>query len=247
MLYDVNATTDDLAAVRIEIALLPVGAVEQHSIHLPLGTDWISVEALARRVGELLGAERDVLLLPALPFSLSECHGLMPGTVWLKPQTLATVLREVVLALDEQGVKRIAVINGHGGNFILDNEIRELNARSPDLIVINAVAWDVDSARAPTGRVMGGDIHAGASETASQLHLNPADVRSERVDYSPPVGREFLDYATMERISPWGVWGYPSEALAEQGAEALHWGAENMARNILRAFGDIAARREARP
>lgn len=247
MLYDANATTDDLDAAHIEIALLPVGAVEQHSIHLPLGTDWISAEALARRVGELLGAERDVLLLPALPFSLSECHGPMPGTVWLKPETLAAVLKEVVLALEEQGIRCIAVINGHGGNFALDNEIRELNARSPELIVINAVAWDVESARAATGRVVGGDIHAGAGETASQLHLDPAHVRPEHVDYSPSVGREFLDYATMEHISPWGVWGYPSEATAEQGAEALRWGAENMARNILCAFGDIAARREARP
>ncbi len=51
------------------------------------------------------------------------------------------------------------------------------------------------------------DLHAGEIETSIQLYLNPDLVKSERVDFVPPVGREFLDYVTMDLISPEGVWG----------------------------------------
>ena len=239
MLYDQNATTAEIESAQIDIALLPVGAIEQHSRHLPLGTDWIGVAALARRVAELLGQDRDVYLLPALPYSLSQCHGPMPGTVWLRPQTLAAVLRDTVLSLREQGIRRIVVVNGHGGNFILDSEIRELNLSYPDLIVIDSTSCATPSAHQPTGRVTGGDIHAGAGETSSQLHLSPQAVRAEHADYVPPVGREFLDYAYMLQISPQGVWGQPSKGTAELGELALERQAMSLAGGIPRAFEQI--------
>ncbi len=242
MLYDSSATTTDLSGARIDLALVPIGAIEQHSIHMPLGTDWIGATGMARRTAELLARERNVYLLPAFPFSLSQCHGPMIGTAWLKPETLADVLHDIVLSLYEQGIHRIAVINGHGGNFILDEEIRELNARFSDLIVVNAVAWDMfDTSKKPTGRVVGGDIHAGTSETSQHLFLNPEHVHSERIDYVPPVGREFLDYAFMSQISPDGIWGRPSLATAEAGEQSVRRSVANMARNILQAFDDIEA------
>lgn len=248
MLYDMSATTVELEAAHIDIAVLPIGAIEQHSVHLPLGTDWLGVRALARAVAERLATERNVYLLPALPFSLSQCHGAMPGTVWLKPETLANVLRDLVLSLHEQGIRHIAVINGHGGNFVLDDEIRELNLTIDDLVVIQGVSRDASDGPGPTGRVVGGDIHAGAGETATQLFLNVELVRPERVDYVPPVGREFLDYATMEQIAPSGVWGRPSEGTVEAGERALERAAANMARDLLRAFDEIEAiRRSSAP
>lgn len=245
MLYDAHATTCELQAARIEIALIPIGAIEQHSTHLPLGTDWIAVNALAHSIAELLARDREVYLLPTFPFSLSQCHGPMPGTVWLTPKTLANVLHDTVRSLYDQGIRRIAVINGHGGNFVLGPEIRELNRIFPDLIVISAVSRDPSGAKGPTGRVTGGDIHAGAGETASQLYLNKDHVRAKHVDHVPPVGREFLDYAYMGQISPYGVWGRPSEATAEAGERAFQRAAANMADNILRSFEQIQALRGA--
>ena len=248
MLYDTILTTVALEKAHIDVALVPIGAIEQHSIHLPLGTDWLDVDHLAHRVARLLAKEMDVYLLPAWPFSLSQCHGPMPGTVWLRPTTLANVLRDIVLSLHNQGIRHIAVINGHGGNFVLDPEISELNTIAPDLIVIDAGSWRPSRGQGPTGRVTGGDIHAGAGETATQLSLNPEHVRPARVDYVPGVGREFLDYAYMKQISPDGVWGRPSEATAEAGAQAVERTAVGMARNIMEAFGQIASLRgEAEP
>ncbi|MGM0400658.1 MAG: creatininase family protein [Chloroflexota bacterium] len=241
MLYDAEATYADLEAAEVEIAILPIGAIEQHSLHLPLGTDWIGAEALARRVAERLARDRDVYLLPGWPYSLSQCHGPMPGTVWLTPRTLADVLGDTVRSLYTQGIRRVVVINGHGGNFVLDAEIRELNLRYPDLILLSAASWDTAGGARPTGRVTGGDIHAGEGETASQLYLNPQHVGSERVDYVPPVGREFLDYAYMCHISPHGVWGRPSRGTAEAGKEQLERAAEALVRAVQEAFEGIAA------
>jgi len=64
LLYDESATTVDLDAASIDLAIVPVGAIEQHSQHLPLGTDWLVAQAVARRVAELLASERNVYLIP---------------------------------------------------------------------------------------------------------------------------------------------------------------------------------------
>lgn len=245
MLYDTSLTTVDLERAHVDVALVPIGAVEQHSVHLPLGTDWLNVDHVAHRVAQLLAKEMDVYLLPAWPFSLSQCHGPMPGTVWLRPRTLASLLRDIVLSLYDQGIHHIAVINGHGGNFVLGPEIRELNTIASDLIVIDAGSWRASQGQGPTGRVTGGDIHAGAGETATQLYLNPEHVRPARVDYAPPVGREFLDYAYMMQISPYGVWGRPGEGTAEAGEQALERLVAGTARYILQAFDQIASLRGA--
>ena len=243
MLYDWTATSTALKT-KVEIAVLPIGAIEQHSIHLPLGTDWLAAEAVGRRVAGILGQAHDVYLVPGWPYSLSQCHGPMPGTVWLTPHTLAAVLRDIVLSLYVHGIGRVAIVNGHGGNFVLDSEIRELNRLQNDLIVLNIAAWPRPEATGQTGRVTGGDIHAGAGETATQLYLNPSSVRAERIDHIPDVGREFLDYAYMSQISPMGLWGEPSLGLAEVGEHGLERNAEHMAQSAVEAFGRIAATRQ---
>jgi creatinine amidohydrolase len=170
----------------------------------------------------------------------------MPGTVWLTPHTLADTLRDLVLSLYEHGIGRIAVVNGHGGNFVLDSEIRELNRLHEDLIILNLSAWPHPEGTGQTGRVTGGDIHAGAGETATQLFLNPDDVRTEHIDHIPDVGREFLDYAYMMHISPMGVWGEPSQGTAEMGEQGIQRIAEHMACSAIGAFEQIAAVRRQR-
>jgi creatinine amidohydrolase len=256
MLYDSGATSEALRGAKLDMAILPIGAVEQHGRHLPVGTDWLIAQALARRVAERLAVARDVYLLPALPYSLSQCHGPMPGTVWLTPRTLGDVLRDLVGSLMRQGIRRIVVLNAHGGNFVLDDEIRELNLRHPDVIVLNASTWAAAGAGGGvTGRVVGGDIHAGASETAAMLAIAPERVQSPQIDHIPPVGREFLDYAFMCQISPHGVWGRPSEASAaadavpeeaiEQGLTSMEASAARLAEQIEGALAEIEALRGA--
>jgi len=237
-MLDARNTSKEIAEGLPEIAVFGIGAVEQHSIHLPLGTDWLGVSDLTRRVA----GELDAFLVPALPFSMSECHGPMAGTVWLKPETLAVVLRDTVLSLYAQGFHRVLVVNGHGGNFVLEAEIRQLNLDYPDLIVLmppffaprpgDARIWD-----------KGVGIHAGESETSSQLYINPDHVKDKRVDYLPPVGREFLDYAFIGFISEWGIWGYPSLGTAEKGEKATAYRVSRIVEWTRETFAGVEALR----
>jgi creatinine amidohydrolase len=238
VVWDAQSTSKEIAEAAPEIAVWGIGAIEQHSVHLPLGTDWLAVRHLARRVAEELAA----FLVPALPFSMSQCHGPTAGTVWLKPETLAAVVRDTVRSLYVQGYRKVLVVNGHGGNFVLEVEMRRLNLQHADLIVLmpphfaprpgDARTWD-----------KGVGIHAGESETSTQLYINAENVQQERVDYMPPVGQEYLDYAFIRSISEWGVWGYPSYGTAEKGERALAYRVERIAKWARETFARVEALR----
>jgi creatinine amidohydrolase len=239
-MLDAWNTSKEIGEHLPEIAVFGVGATEQHSIHLCLGTDWLGVSDLTRRLAEAL----DAFLVPAVPFSMSQCHGPMAGTVWLKPETLAAVVRDTVLSLNAQGFRKIVVVNGHGGNFVLEAEIRRLNLSYPDLIVLmvppflppqpfDEKIWD-----------KGMGIHAQEGETSHQLAINPEHVKDERVDYMPPVGREFLDYAFIGFISEWGVWGYPSYGTKEKGEKARARDVPRLAKWATETFARVEALRK---
>ncbi|MDD9987884.1 MAG: creatininase family protein, partial [Spirochaetaceae bacterium] len=104
-----------MAASGTELAILPVGATEQHGSYLPLATDSLEAEAVARGVAERL----DAFLLPVLPFSNSEAHAGFRGSVSLSPSTLLTVVKELALDLIGQGFRYVVLLNMHGGNLVL--------------------------------------------------------------------------------------------------------------------------------
>jgi creatinine amidohydrolase/Fe(II)-dependent formamide hydrolase-like protein len=81
--------------------------------------------------------------------------------------------------------------------------------------------WGVTEGGAPIFETADTEIHAGEIETSTQLYLNPGWVKSDRHDYVPPVGREFLDYIFMAAISSEGVWGSPSYGDAQKGERAI--------------------------
>jgi creatinine amidohydrolase len=233
-------TTKEIAAAQPEMAVWGIGAIEQHGPALPVGTDWIAISDFARRVAERL----DAFLVPALPFSMSECHGPMHGTVWLKPWTLAAVVKDVVRSLRAQGFKRVVMLNGHGGNFVLESAIRELNLAYDDTLVIMPENWFVLPGPEEAPIFLTEEIHAGEGETSSQLYLNSENVRKQRVDFIPPVGREFLDYATMGYISPYGVWGLGSYGSAKHGKQATERRVERLVAIIQDRFARLETLQE---
>ena len=236
-MLDASNTSKEIGEKLPEIAVFGIGAIEQHSIHLPLGTDGLGVSDLTRRIAQ----ELDAFLVPALPFSMSQCHGPMAGTVWLKPETLAAVVRDTVLSLYAQGFRKVLIVNGHGGNFVLEAEIRRLNLNYPDLIVL----MPSEIARPGDPKIMdkGMGIHAGESEVSCHLYINPELVKDERKDYLPPVGREFLDYAFAGFISEWGVWGYASYGTAEKGKKATALRVERITESAAETFQKVEALR----
>lgn len=98
----------------VELALLPTGSTEQHGPALALATDTAIASGLAERLAA--GLYPRALLLPPLPFGVSAHHMSFPGTLTLTAETFQAVVFEVIQSLQVHGLKRVLIVNGHGGN-----------------------------------------------------------------------------------------------------------------------------------
>jgi creatinine amidohydrolase len=225
----VENTWRELQQSGVDTAVLAFGTIEQHGHHLPLGTDWFVAEAMGRALAERLGA----FLVPAMPFGNSREHIAFPGTLTLRPATLAAVLEDLVESLRQHGIRRIVVFSAHGGNWILKPTLRELNFQYPDLSLIWASGPLPDR-----GEVVPEDIHAGRGETSTLLHLRPELVHLERIEVDSPgiVGQEFNDYIGFDKTTHAGAWGKPSEASAELGQERFQQALDRQVDYIRWAF-----------
>jgi len=110
-------TSKEIEESKVDTAILPIGSIEQHGPHLPLGTDWIIVQEIAKRLAEKIG---DCYLLPAIPYSNSQEHLGFSGTISLKPSTLAQMIRDIVaVTLSSQHKKNH---NNFRSRWKLDNQ-----------------------------------------------------------------------------------------------------------------------------
>ena len=218
-----------------DIVVIPIGSIEQHGPHLPLGTDWFSAGRVARLIAENLNA----YLLPALPFSNAQEHLDFKGSVSLRPPTLAVVVEDIVLSLAHQGFRKFVIVNGHGGNWVLKPTIRDINFRHPDLMVImsnGTMPGDKDAAPP--------ELHAGAGETARVMSTRPELVKEGAEDFVPPYGREYLDYVGMRRLTPTGVWGKPSQAEPNKHQQTVPQNVERSVKYIKATFAEMARLKE---
>ncbi|HXI17330.1 MAG TPA: creatininase family protein [Chloroflexota bacterium] len=209
-ILDYRRTTAEFAAADPHIALLPLGATEQHGAHLPCGTDTFQVDFLADEIARRLPIWR----LPAIPITVSHMHRGSPGTVWLTNETLMAVVKDIVLSLRSQGIKKVVILNGHGGNFVVRPIIQDLNRDYDDLRVILLEA----SVPERVFQEPPGSIHAGESETSRMLHIAPDLVKMKlAVNTDVPYTQSFLLYAPIKELEPSGVWGHAADATAEKG------------------------------
>ena len=95
-----------------DLVIIPVGAIEAHGVHGPLGTDRIIANELAKKIGE----EAGVPVAPTIPFGVSRNIGAFPGTLEMDPNLLRRLLVNIMESYYRHGAKRFLVINGHGGN-----------------------------------------------------------------------------------------------------------------------------------
>jgi creatinine amidohydrolase len=170
------------ALARARLALLPVGSCEQHGPHMTLDTDLAIAEAFARRLAGGLGA--DALLCPGIGYGLSEHHLGFHGTLTLRPETFAGLVSDIVESLARWDLRRVLVVNGHGGN-IDALRLAARQARRDHGVLVAAVMWAQlaadEAARHATGPRYG---HACEIETSVGMALAPQTVRPERI--GPP-------------------------------------------------------------
>lgn len=156
---------------RTDMVIIPVASLEQHGLHLPIGTDYLN--GLER--AKLIAQEADVLVAPILFPGQSPYHMGFPGTITLSSETLQAVYVEAAQSLIHHGFKRFLILNSHGGNraittFVVDRINQETAGIAVDLGA--AAAPFLQGTSIPESDVF--DRHGGVSETSSSLYLMPS-------------------------------------------------------------------------
>lgn len=170
---------------RTRLALVPVGSCEQHGPHLMLDTDIAIASAFARRLADDLGEL--ALLCPPLGYGLSEHHLGFPGTLTLRPSTFVGFLTDVVESLVHWKIRRVLVVNGHGGN-VDAIRLAARTARRDHGALVAAVMWAQlgaeEAARHARSERYG---HACEIETSVAMVLAPDSLRADRIAEPRPV------------------------------------------------------------
>lgn len=210
------------------VAIVPIGSTEQHGPHMTLDTDCAIAEAFARLLGEDLGS--DAILCPTLRLGMSEHHLAFAGSLTLRAPTLVGLIEDLIESLAHHGLKRVLLVNGHGGNqdaLRLAARTATRDGRADVASVMWAVlAADLISERAATKR----HAHACDIETSVALAIAPHVVLTDRIEAPPlppqtaPLAEPGSRYDVPVPFEHWtrnGSLGDPRLATKELGDEIV--------------------------
>jgi creatinine amidohydrolase len=153
-----------------KIAILPWGATEAHNYHLPYGTDTILAEHIAAEAAELANkSDAGCIVLPSIAYGVNSGQMDIKLCMNMRPSTQMTIIRDILDVLRKHGIKKLVILNAHGGNSFTPI-IRELSLDYPD-ILMSSVNWWV--ACKPDGFFTDAGDHAGELETASMQYVAP--------------------------------------------------------------------------
>ena len=169
-----ETTWQTVKSTDYEVAILPWGATEAHNYHLPYATDTIQSDYIAAEAARLAWEQgAKVVVLPTVPFGVNTGQLDVKLDINMMPSTQAAVLHDVVHALAHQGIPKLVVINGHGGNNF-KQMIREIGAAFPDVFICMLNWYQIIDGDAYFDEP--GD-HGGEMETSNMLHIVPDLVR----------------------------------------------------------------------
>jgi mycofactocin system creatininase family protein len=192
------------------LVLIPVGSIEQHGPHLPLETDAVIAEAVAKRVAQCL--DEAVYVAPVISYTASGEHQMFSGTCSIGVEALRILIVELVRSVRSWS-GRVVLVNGHGGNMsALADAVTQLVGEGHDVGWVACATEQVDA-------------HAGFTETSLMMHLQPWAIRVNEIEVgnTEPLSRllPVLIRAGVGAVSPNGVLGDPRAATAAEGARCL--------------------------
>lgn len=216
------------------VAVLPVAAIEQHGPHLPLSVDAALLQGVIDAALPQLPAEVPALFLPPQNVGLSTEHTAYAGTLTLKPATLIALWTELGECVARAGVKKLLLLNGHGGQVsVMDIVARELRQHCG--LLVYSVSWfslplpEAVSAQFSAEEHRFG-IHGGEIETSMMLHLAPGTVHMAHAQHWRSTSQDRAErYAllgngksakmgwAMQDYHPAGAVGNAAGATAEKG------------------------------
>lgn len=222
------------AAGRNAVAVLTVGATEQHGAHLPVGTDSMCAQHIARLAATIAeDAGTEVVLAPPVWWGYSRDHAGFPGTLTLSHATLTALLTELASSIVAAGFSRLLILNGHGSNDrLLYYVLRDVQDSMSAPCALAAVTyWKLASDLIARDRdsTPGGMAHACELETSLMLHAHPELVAMDRAvderaqQYSAFRQQELLQSGPVmapdffRTLTESGVVGDPTLATEDKG------------------------------
>ncbi len=253
--YWADLSADDFRALDAAhtVAVLPLGATEQHGPHLPVSVDRDLVDEVIRRGLTLLDGALPVLVLPTLSVGKSNEHAAFAGTLTLSAETLLRVLMELGQSVTRAGVRKLLLVNGHGGNVpVMDLVARDLRAQHG--LVTAGCSWYALSGEDSVldAREQAHGLHAGESETSAMLVVRGELVNMAKArDFTSASEQWATDYAylglgsrpgklgwVIGDLNPAGACGNAAAATAEKGERLLATAAAGLA-GLLREFAAL--------
>lgn len=157
---------------KYEVAFLPIGSCEPHNFHLPYGTDTLQADGIANLVCEQATSQgARVVKLPCIPYGVQTNMRELPLAINVNPSTFFALLKDIVRSLEDSGIGKLLILNGHGGNDFLKPFVREMMGKSPTFIAI--CDWWKVGADIYDEVFAVRDDHAGEMETSVILRLAP--------------------------------------------------------------------------
>ncbi|MFD1198693.1 creatininase family protein [Brucella gallinifaecis] len=224
------------------VAVLPVGAIEQHGPHLPLAVDAAIVDGMVKETISRLPEESHALFLPTQAIGKSNEHSLYPGTLTFSAETLIRMWCEIGACVAASGVRKMALLNSHGGQItIMDIVARELRIKHN--MMVFSVNWF--GLGMPQGvysdHELKHGIHAGDMETSVMLEFHPDLVdMSKAQNFHTLTETLASDYKHLslsggakpawqvQDINSYGAAGDASIATAEKGRKTIDFAAQRL-------------------
>ncbi len=213
----------------VPVALVPVGATEQHGYHLPVGTDVFLAEKLAEKVSDRTGA----LIYPSINFGYSWVWRDRVGTVSLRQPILQEVIKDVVRSVERYGIRMIIFLNGHEANSAtLKYAIREIQDETDVKVAwMFYPGWQQVHKEYMESPTWGGMFHACEFETSLMLAAREELVHMERAvqEYPERPPLYGMDNTSIGDLSKSGTYGNPLVATKEKGEKMMELFADNVA------------------
>ncbi len=215
-------TWDAIAKLRdsgMNMVILPVGATEQHALHLPVGVDTFSAQAVAHGVS----TQTRIPVLPALPYGCSLGHSqkwYLP--IYLRPETLSALILEIAEWICSAGFSRILLLNGHVTNWApLRCGLENVRHRYPELRIALRSIWEISPKIHDFYHHDAANFHANCAETSIMLALRPDLVQLDKAMDEPDRSAGCFFAYTVNKESVYGAVGSPSKANLSFGKEIL--------------------------
>ena len=231
-------TVEEVRRFEPEVVVLPLGSTEPHGPHLPYGTDMWQVTRMARlAVEQANGNGARALLYPTLPITNNVNFRRFPFALRIGVRTLMSVIVDIVTQCKEDGIQKVVIVNGHGGNGdTISATLREIAGMDGMPFVFVAAPKPDPEFKNP---IVHPSSHGGESETSRMMWIRPELVHEDELDAFPVGEPRFESLKHAHFVRPWHLYvpasagGETRESSAEKGKAVIEAGAKGLAEFLL--------------